>query len=187
MTDSKRIIKYERHYRMEAPLRFVTTDEIEFMEKVFNREDGLHKMNLSLRWKPVLGLKELMVEFYTDEGIPVNRFANVYQRENENEPWECVASGDGTWVSEIVFWVETYYQEALGLAHWDYIFADDQRRHSVLKSTTPEYFLGLDKEEQLKWGEFFLDRYRSRMTREVIGITDEHIRQLNDVSCLIGG
>lgn len=189
MTHNKvRRILYKNNWRFKAPLRFVTPEEIEFMERVFNREDGLHKMGLSLEWAPIIGLKEFKVSFHVNEDIPVNRFANLYERQDENEDWQCTHSGDGTWPEQIVFWVETYYQQELGMGYWEHGEHNDaEYTYSVFVPTTPEYFLSLEKEEQLKWGAFFNDKYRSRLTREIIGITTEHIQEMNNINTLIGG
>lgn len=177
----KRIIRHEHYWRHKVPLRFVTPEEIEFTEKVFNREDGLHLMGISLTWSPNTKAQELKAEFHTNEDIPANRFANLFAREDSSHRWKCVASGIGTRVSEIVAWVEATYQETLGMAYWEYVEDKDGNHCRYLVPATPEYFLGLDESERLKWGEFFRDTYFAEESIKVVGISPDQIEELSSI------
>ncbi len=141
-------VKYNHPYQIKE--RMIVTDaEIAFMLKVYNREENLHKMNLSMKWEGDCScdLPALKAEFHTKEVIPVNRFANLFVSQSlfNTETWSCIKSGDGIWPEQIVLFVESRYQEATRLAHWE---------GQCLIPTTKEYILSLEGEERLDWLEF---------------------------------
>jgi len=181
--------KYEAHHQMRQIKRhFVTDQEIQLMLDLFNRK--IVVQNIQLHWNGMMGSQGIAASFHCNEDIPDNRFANLYKSDNAPYDWHCFSSGKAG-ISEVVFEVEKKLQMEAGLACWissdeddlgyDPEFSSDD--FYILLPVTYERIIRLPIAERIQFMSEN-DNFRYYKQREIIGLDQEKIDEILDISSI---